>query len=80
MDRVGNEVVRYQTDYQNSNIDYVPSRHIIWYAHVLRMDEDRLPKWILNCMLEGSRRRVKVVAWMRGITKTKEIGGRRIVR
>jgi hypothetical protein len=38
-------------------VEDIRKKHLIWYGHVKRMEEGRLPKHILEWHAEGRRRR-----------------------
>jgi len=64
----------------NSVLDYIRYKQLNWYGHVLRMDEERLPRKMLGRCPPGRRRRRRrkerpLNSWMQGVTKgMREIG------
>jgi hypothetical protein len=72
--RCRNATVREQLK-QESLIDGIETRMLRWYGHLVRMEEDRKPRQILEARIEGKRGRGKPrKVWMDDI---KEAAGRR---
>jgi hypothetical protein len=40
-----------------NTVDDIRKKRLIWYGHVKRMEEERLPKQLLEWRAEGRRRR-----------------------
>jgi hypothetical protein len=55
-DRCRNATVREQLK-QESLIDGIERRKLRWYGHLVRMEEDRKPRYILEARIEGKRGR-----------------------
>lgn len=69
-DRVRNEVVRQNMGLHQTIIDEVEQRQLIWYGHVQRMTDERLPKRVLQWNPTARRRRGRPPRkWGDGIRK-----------
>ncbi|CAH0395288.1 unnamed protein product [Bemisia tabaci] len=67
-DRVRNERVRQIMGVENDIIFDVMTRQLVWYGHVNRMTDERLPKKSLDWVPPGRRRRGRPVkGWRQGI-------------
>ena len=50
-------------------IDYIRYKQLNWYVHVQRMDEERLPRKILECYPPGRPKRGRPRnSWMQEVT------------
>jgi len=56
-DRVRNEGMRQITGFENDIILDVMTRYLVWYEHVNRMMDGRLPKESLNKVSPGRRQK-----------------------
>ena len=45
-----NNVIREKVNIKNSVLDYIKYKHLNWYGRVRRINEERLPQNILNCV------------------------------
>ena len=53
----------------NSVLNYVRYKHLNWYGHVKRMEQERLPRRILEWCPPGRRRnRRPRITWMQDVT------------
>jgi hypothetical protein len=52
-----NEYIRGKMDAQNMMLDDVTRKQLIWYGHVERMDQTRLPKIMIHWKPEGRKKR-----------------------
>lgn len=48
MERIKNDRIREIMKVETTIIDEIQRRQLIWYGHVERMNDERLPKLILN--------------------------------
>ncbi|CAH0383080.1 unnamed protein product [Bemisia tabaci] len=67
-DQVCNERVRHIMEVENDIMFDVMTEQLIWYSHVSRMTEKRLPKKMLDWIPPGRRRRERPVrGWRQGL-------------
>ena len=67
-DRVRNDRVRQIMEVGNVIVFDVMTKQLVWYGHVNRMTEERLPKKILDWVPPGRRRRGRPVkGWRQGV-------------
>jgi hypothetical protein len=52
-----NEYIRGKMDVQDTTLDDITRRKLIWYGHVVRMDPMRLTKIMINWKPEGRKKR-----------------------
>lgn len=72
-DRVRNDRIREIMGVRKTITDDIKTKQLIWYGHVQRMTEDRLPKQILTWAPHGRRRRGRPRrSWREGIDKEME--------
>ncbi|XP_044760889.1 uncharacterized protein LOC123318344 [Coccinella septempunctata] len=72
-DRVRNERVREIMGSKHTITDDIKTKQLIWYGHVQRMPDNRLPKQILTWTPRGRRRRGRPrKSWREGIEKEME--------
>ena len=57
LDRKTNEHIRGKMDAQDTILDEITRKQLIWYGHVERMDSTRLPKIIIHWKPEGRKKR-----------------------
>ena len=70
IERMTNDRIREIMKVETTIIEEIQRRQLIWYGHVKRMDEERLPKIILNWTPTERRRRGRPrTTWMGGIQK-----------
>ena len=61
---------------KNYVLDYIRYKQLNWYAHVQRMDEERLLRKILELCTPGRRRRGRLRhSWMQEVTTRLREGG-----
>lgn len=69
-DRVRNERMRQITGFENDIILDVMTRYLVWYEHVNRMMDGRLPKELLNKVSPGRRQKGRSVKeWRQRVYK-----------
>jgi len=56
LDRKTNEYVREKMKEQDTILDEITGKQIIWYGHVVRTDRTRLPKIMINWKPEGRKK------------------------
>ena len=67
-DRVRNDRVRQIMEVENDIVFDVMTKQLVWYGHVNRMTEERLPKKMLDWVPPGRRRRGRPMkGWREGI-------------
>jgi hypothetical protein len=54
LDRKTNEYIRGKMDAQDTILDDIARKQLIWYGHVERMDPAQLPKIMIHWKPEGS--------------------------
>ena len=57
LDRKTNEYIRGKMDAQDTILDEITRKQLIWYGHVERMDPTRLPKIMIHWKPEGRKKR-----------------------
>jgi hypothetical protein len=57
IDKKTNVFVRGKMDAQNMILDDITQKLLIWYGHVERMDQTRLPKIMIHWKPEGRKQR-----------------------
>jgi hypothetical protein len=57
LDRKTNEYIRGKMDAQDMTLDDITRKQLIWYGHVERMDQTRLPKIMIHWKPEGRKKR-----------------------
>ena len=57
LDRKTNEYIRRKMDSQDTVLDDITRKQLIWYGHVERMNPTRLPKIMINWKPEGRKKR-----------------------
>ena len=68
IERVRNERIREIMEVRHTIVDDIKTKQLIWYGHVQRMADNRLPKQILLWTPHGRRRRGRPRrSWMDGI-------------
>ena len=72
-ERVTNEKIREIMDVKHSLVDDIKTKQLIWYGHVQRMSQERLPKQILEWSPRERRKRERPrKSWRKGINKEME--------
>ena len=67
-DHIRNEKVREIMGVKNDIVHDIRSKQLVWYGHVQRMADDRLPKKVFNWVPPGRRRRGRPVkGWRQGV-------------
>ena len=63
------QFIREQMKIKNSVLDYIRYKQLNWYGHVQRMDQEKLPRRILQWYLRGRRRKGRPRnSWMQDVT------------
>ena len=57
LDRKTKECIREKLNSQDTILDEITRKQLIWYGHVERMDPTRLPKIMINWKPEGRKKR-----------------------
>jgi hypothetical protein len=57
LDRKTTEYIRGKMDSQDTMLDDITRKQLIWYGHVERMDPMRLPEIMINWKPEGTKKR-----------------------
>ena len=57
LDRKTNEYIRHKMNKQDTILDEITRKQLVWYGHVDRMDPSRLPKIMINWKPEGRKKR-----------------------
>ena len=57
LDRKTNEYIREKMNAQDTILDDINRKQLIWYGHVERMDRTRLQKIMINWKPEGRKKR-----------------------
>jgi hypothetical protein len=74
-----NETVREIMRVDRNVVEDIRKKQLIWYGHVKRMEEERLPKWLLEWHAKGRRRRARPrTTWKQDIVKAMTSTGRRL--
>ena len=69
LEKIRNNVIREKIDIKNSVLDYIRYKQLNWYDHVHRMDQERLPRRILEWCPPGRRRKGSPRnSWMQEVT------------
>ena len=69
-DRVRNEEIREIMNVTHTIVDDISVNQLKWYGHVQRMNEERLPKQVLNWAPHGRRKRGRPrKSWREGIDR-----------
>ena len=67
-DRINNDVVRLRTGMVRKLDDRVDARVLRWFGHMMRMDNGRLVKRVMELEVSGSRPRGRPkFGWMDGV-------------
>ena len=68
LDRKTNDYIREKMDKQDTILDEITRKQLIWYGYIGRMDPTRLPKIMINLKPEGRKKR-KLERWdIQGVT------------
>lgn len=68
MERVTNARIREIMDAPHTITDEIRTKQLIWYGHVQRMGDERLPKQVLKWKPLGKRKRGKPrKSWIEGV-------------
>ncbi|XP_030768200.1 uncharacterized protein LOC115891781 [Sitophilus oryzae] len=69
-DKIPNETIRRQMGLKHDIVYDIRTQQLIWYGHVKRMEEHRIPKKILIWNPQGRRKRGRPCkSWREGIDK-----------
>ena len=66
--KVINKVIREKNNIKNLLLDYIRYKQLKWYGHLRRMNEERLPKNILEWYPSGRRMGRPRYSWMQEVT------------
>ena len=69
LEKIRNNVIREKMNNKNSVVDYIRYKQLNWYGDVQRMDEERLPRKILEWCPPGKRRGRPRNSWMQEVTR-----------
>ena len=70
LDRVRNEIVRARTGVKRELAAGVDMNVLRWFGHVERMDNERLPKKVMNAKVDGRRAKGRPrFGWMDGVKR-----------
>lgn len=70
MDRIRNEEIRLRMGIEGTIINDIESKQLVWYGHVRRMDETRLPKKVMEWVPSARRKRGRPrKTWKEGVSK-----------
>ena len=83
-DKIGNSVIKQQTNVQKSLIDFIKNKQLKWYGHVKRMTEDIFPRKVLEWVAPGRKRRRRGrprITWNDGVLSCmRETGWKKEIR
>lgn len=69
-DRVPNEEIRQRIGIEGSLTTDIEQKQLIWYGHVQRMNDDRIPKRVMQWIPQNRRKRGRPKkTWKEGISK-----------
>ena len=69
-EHIRNDDIRYQMGIEGSIIKDIERKQLVWYGHVQRMEESRLPKKVMNWIPPNRRKRGRPrKTWKEGIAK-----------
>ncbi|CAG9828338.1 unnamed protein product [Diabrotica balteata] len=72
-DRIPNEIIREMMGVKHTIVDDIKTQQLIWYGHVQRMPDDRIPKQIFTWTPQGRMKRERQRrSWREGIKKELE--------
>ena len=78
LERIWNHVIREKINIKNSVLDYIRYKQLNWYGHVHRLDQEWLPRRILQWCPPGRRGKGRPRnSWMQEVTtgmRKREIG------
>ena len=57
LEKIRNNVIRDNMNIENSVLDYIRYTQLNWYSHVKRVDQEMLPRRILEWFPPGRRRK-----------------------
>jgi len=71
LDHIPNEEIRRRTNRIHTTVERIETRQLIWYGHVMRMEECRWPKRAFNYVPPNRRKRGRPTkTWIEGIRNT----------
>ncbi|XP_044760299.1 uncharacterized protein LOC123317755 [Coccinella septempunctata] len=69
-ERIRNETVKEMMGIEGTLMDDIEKRQLIWYGHIQRMSETRLPKQVMNWQPAERRKRGRPkTSWKQGVVK-----------
>ena len=70
-DKIRNEDIRQQMGIEGTIVNDIEQKQLIWYGHVQRMHNERIPKQVIHCIPPGKRKRGRPKkTWMEGIRRS----------
>lgn len=70
LERVTNEEIRRITKKEETIMEEIQRKQLVWYGHVNRMGDDRLPRMVMNWRPTERRKRGRPrETWLKGITR-----------
>ncbi|KAF2881456.1 hypothetical protein ILUMI_24742 [Ignelater luminosus] len=70
-DRMRNEMVRERVGIEGTITNDIERKQLIWYGHVQRMEEQKIPKQVLNWIPPVRRKKERPKkTWIEGIRKS----------
>ena len=77
LERIRNETINQEMGVQKTTIDCIEEKQLIWYGHVRRMGQDRLPKKTMRWIPRGQRKKGRPKkTWIEGIRRSMRNRGR----
>ena len=70
-DKIRNEDIRQQMGIEGTIVNDIEQKQLIWYGHVQRMHNERIPKQVIHWIPPGKRKRGRPKkTWMEGIRRS----------
>lgn len=70
LERIPNQEIRRRVKRTYTTIDRIETRQLLWYGHVMRMEENRWPKKAMKYVPTNRRKRGRpALTWINGITE-----------
>lgn len=70
LERIPNQEIRRRVKRTYTTIDRIETRQLLWYGHVMRMEENRWPKKAMKYVPANRRKRGRpALTWINGITE-----------
>ena len=75
LERIRNETIKEEMGVQKTIIDCIEEKQLIWYGHVQRMGQDRLPKKTMRWIPREHRKKGRPKkTWIEGIRSMSDRG------